>query len=85
MIETAAEEWCVAIYFHKGETEAFHAWIDKMCMSRGRSINNLSACTARPVRMKRWKTKAGARKAAAAYERNNPGSRCHAYLINTED
>lgn len=63
--------WIVAIY----DGERKHACIDRRCMASG-EFNNLSACTSRAVDMKRWKTRAGAERAARAYEANNPGMRC---------
>jgi hypothetical protein len=67
--------WVVAIYFGKGERTHRNGFIHRICASSG-EFNNLSACTERAEDMKRWRTQAGARKAADAYQKNNPGSRC---------
>lgn len=63
--------WIVAIYWHKDGVEQQYAFIHKYCYG-----NDLGVCTTRPDRMKRWRTKAGADRAARTYERNNPGCRC---------
>lgn len=67
--------WIVAIYFGKAGRERRNGFIHRDCAMSG-EFNNLSACTDKADRMKRWKTRAGAERAGFAYQKNNPGSRC---------
>lgn len=68
------EGWVVVI-FREGRRYAFVA---KTCVMNGTEFSDTSACTEKASYTKRWKTEAGARKAAEAYSRNNPGVRCQA-------